>query len=101
MAYRVNVERVGIEKKRMKKDKREDVEWMKCSKSRLETENRWNKTNGNKQHFYNKICHFAFSLFLQCSSWGLKFSAMGMGVHGAFKYLKGECVEFFLMQTLS
>ncbi len=29
MAYGVNVERVRMEKKRMKKDKREDVEWMK------------------------------------------------------------------------
>jgi hypothetical protein len=69
MAYGVNVERVRMEKKRMKKDKREDVEWMKWSKSRFGTENRRDKTTGNKQHFYNKdLPRRLFIIFLECSS---------------------------------
>ncbi len=76
MAYGVNVERVRMEKKRMKKDKREDEEWMQWSKSRLGTENRRDKTAGNKQNFCNKDLPRRLIIFLQCSSWGLKFSAI-------------------------
>ncbi len=63
--YGVNVERVKMEKRRMKKDKRKNVEWMKWSKSRLGTENRRDKTARNKQHFFNKdLPRRAFSLIL-------------------------------------
>ncbi len=56
MAYGVNVERVRMEKKRMKKDRRKDVEWMKWSKSRLGTEIEEIRQQGTHNTFAIKIC---------------------------------------------
>jgi len=77
----------------MKKDKREDVEWMKWSKSRLGTENRRNKTPGNKQNFCNKDLQRRLIIFFTVQLLGNKIFSYGDG--GGAHISKWESVSSF------